>query len=429
MNRLMINFLCGSILAMTMAACTTAPLPNAPQPATNDPIGSRNPSLRIAVLDAHVLGDLSEPAVMAKYARADLLVTDPGRFWGSPAREHDLELLRAANPNMKILAFFRSKCVRMEWSTPPAAGTSFEYELYQAARPWFSYTTQGDTLQDWPGVAIFDYTKPGARQAMLDVFEAWQTTTPAKLDGVYWDYFSRELWISPDVTSMTGEPDMDGDGVVHLSDTDELAAFRDAQEDWILEMRSRMGAGFLQVANGARALSDSTFAGLLDGMNYEIFPYIGFPGGQPYKSALDPAVYNNLWAARGWLRTQNGGPWLLLDNVWIPYVADQHGVMRPVDLGNVNRAIAMLTDAAPVHFDLTGAHHAGIPEVEINLGEPLGGVIIEGDSFQRLFDYGSVTVTMGTGAYPLGLSYVIKRHLPGGGEAVIEELRTGYMYP
>jgi hypothetical protein len=425
----MINLLCGSVLAAVLFGCSTSPIAMAPEPVPNDPVVQQNPSLRIAVLDHHLLGDLSDPAVMAKYARADILITQPDKFWGAPGLERNMELLRAANPDVKILGFFRSKCVRIEWGDLDPARQSYDYDLYHAALPYLSYTTTGDTLQDWPGVVLFDYTRPEARQAMLDVFAQYQASSPAKLDGVYWDYFNYELWISSDVTTMEGQPDIDGDGVEHFSDADEKAAFQAAQVAWIQEMRARLGDDFIQVANGARALRDSTFAGLLDGMNYEIFPNVGFNSNTPYRTALDPTAFNNLWAANRWLRTANGGPWQILENVWVPRMQDQNQVLRPISLGDVNRAIALLTGSTVIHYDLTGQHHAGLPDVEINLGEPLGGVIVDGNLYTRAFEQGTVTLTMGTGAYPMGFSFRIERNDRPAGEELVNAIANSYMYP
>jgi len=429
LNKLMSIFFCGIVLAAALAGCTTSPVAMAPDSVPIDPVVQQNPSLRIAVLDHHLLGDLSDPAVMAKYARADILITQPDVFWGSPGLERKMELLRAANPDIKVLGWFRSKCVRIDWRDLDMSRGSYDYELYQAALPYLSYTTTGDTLQDWPGVVLFDFTQPAARDAMLDVFARYQATSPAKLDGVYWDYFNYELWIANDVTTMEGEPDMDGDGVEHFSDADEKLAFQAAQVDWIQEMRARMGEDFIQVANGARALRDSTFAGLLDGMNYEIFPKVGFNSYTPYRTALDPAVFNNLWAANRWLRTANGGPWQILENVWVPYMMDQNQVYRPINLGDINRAIALLTGSTVIHYDLTGQHHAGIPDVEVNLGEPLGGVTIDGNVYTRAFEQGTVTVTMGTGAYPMGLSFSIRRNDGTAGEELVNAIATNFIYP
>jgi hypothetical protein len=385
--------------------------------------------LRIAVLDHHLLGDLSDPAVMAKYARADIIITQPNMFWGHPGLEQNMALLRAANPHVKILGFFRSKCVRQEWADCDPAQQSYLRELYEAARPYFSYTTTGDTLQDWPQVALFDFTNPAARRAMLDIFVAYQQSSPAKLDGVYWDYFNPELWISEDVHTMTGEPDIDGDGVGHFGDADEQQAFRAAQVDWIREMRGRLGNEFIQIANGSRALSDSTFAGLLDGMNYEIFPHVGFSSATPYRAALDPSRPNNLFAANRWLRTDNGGPWQILENVWVPSMMDQNQVWQPLNMGDMNRAIALLTGSTVIHYDLTGAHHAGIPEVEINIGAPLGGVTVNGDVYTREFERGTVMVTMGSGTYPLGFSFAITQKNDAGGDDLVQAVANNYIFP
>lgn len=430
MFRTLTNILCGSALAATLAGCSTSAVPTVPDTAPPIPVVQQNPSLRIAVLDHHLLGDLSDPAVAAKYARADLIITQPDRFWGQPGLERNMAALRAANPNVRIIGWFRSKCVRTEWAGYTPQQQSYDLDLYNAARPYFSLTTAGDTLQDWPGTAFFDFTDPAAREAMLDVFAHYQQTSPAKLDGVYWDYFNPTLWISPDVDNVEGEPDLDGDGVEHFSDPDELEAFRAAQVDWINEMRARMGDDFIQVANGTRALRDSTFAGLLDGMNYEIFPNVGFNSSTPYRSALDPAVFNNLWAANGWLRTNNGGPWQILENVWVPYMTDQNYVVRPLNLGDMHRAIALLTGSTVIHYDLTGEHHAGLPDVEVNLGEPLGGVSIDGNVYTRQFVGGKVTLTMGTGTYPMGYSFRIDSTGQAGGEEVlVNAISLGYMYP
>jgi hypothetical protein len=425
----MTNFLCGSILALALTACSTSPVPTVPDPSVSDPVGRHSPSLRIAVLDHHLLGDLSDPAVMAKYARADIIITQPDRFWGRPGLEQNMALLRAANPHVKIIGFFRSKCVRQEWADYDPSVQSFDRALYEAARPYFSYTTTGDTLQDWPGVALFDFTNPAARRAMLDVLVSYQQSSSAKLDGVYWDYFNPELWISEDLHTMTGEPDIDGDGVPHFQDTDEMEAFRAAQVALVREMRGRLGNEFIQIANGSRALSDSTFAGLLDGMNYEIFPHVGFSSATPYRAALDPSRPNNLFAANRWLRTDNGGPWQILENVWVPSMMDQNQVWQPLNMGDMNRAIALLTGSTVIHYDLTGAHHAGIPEVEINIGAPLGGVTVNGDVYTREFERGTVMVTMGSGTYPLGFSFAITQKNDAGGDDLVQAVANNYIFP
>ncbi|RLA56646.1 MAG: hypothetical protein DRR04_13920, partial [Gammaproteobacteria bacterium] len=220
--------------------------------------------MRIAALDYQV-GDLTDPAELAKYTRADILIVQPAQFWGRSDLESRLAPLRAAKPDLKIIAYFQSKAIRIAWGENPRETNTYQYDLFQAAKPYWCYTTEGDTLMDWPGTAIIDFTNPAARQAMLDVFLNHQRTSSNKFDGIFWDYFNDRLWISPAVTGMEGEPDMDGDGVPHWDDEDELQAFRDAQYDWTHEMVAAKGSNFIQIANGSRALTDSQFAAEFDG--------------------------------------------------------------------------------------------------------------------------------------------------------------------
>jgi hypothetical protein len=364
--------------------------------------------LRIAALDYQV-GDLNDPAELAKYTRADLLIVQADQFWGRDDYEGRLGILRAAKPDLKIIGYFRSKAIRSHWGDEP--WQTYNHALFEASRPYWCQTTEGDTLMDWPGAVIFDYTNPAARQAMLDVFVSHQQSSSNRFDGVFWDYFNERLWIAPQVTGMEGEPDMDGDGVAHWDDADEQQAFKDAQYAWVREMRAVMGPDFIQIANGARALTDSLFAAEFDGMYYELFPNVGFSNGDTFRKALDPNQYNNLWTAHSWPRTRNGGPWLILaHSALVGSYRDDDGHWVTIDPGNFLRAVALLTDATSTHFDLTGHLRAGIPEVELDLGRPLSETVIDGDHFVRVFERGRVELVMGLGQYPNPFSYAIPQN-------------------
>lgn len=388
-----------------LAACTVtdvvdpAVVPDNP----DDRIGEDpGPGIKIAALD-YDIDDLSDPEVLAKYARAELLIVATWQFWD---RDNDLSLLRAANPNQKIIAYFRTKCVREEWSAVPPEGTSYQHSLYEAARPYLSYTTEGDTISDWPHAMIFDYTNPAAREAMIKVFAHYQATSPNKFDGVFWDYFAPQLWIAPTVTGMNGEPDMDGDGVPHWEDEDELAAFVSAQDDWVEEMRDVMGDEFIQIANGVRAAKDSTFASKFDGMFYEIFPELGFNGTGKFKMALDPSVPNNLFAAHHWPRTRNGGPWLILSQMHhIGTYQDENGVYQDIDGDDFTRIMALMTDATAITYEGFGVRDAGIPAIEYALGLPTGGVVRSDNIYTREFENGKVELFMGSGEFPLPFEF------------------------
>jgi hypothetical protein len=393
--------ICGAALCgVLLAGCAT---PVEPDEASSPSVAAHDGSLRIAALDYDV-GDLSDPAELAKYTRADILIVQCDQFWGRPEFAGRMAQLRVAKPELKVIGYFRSKAIKDFWGDYPQQ--AYNHDLYQAAQPYLCRTTTGDTLQDWPRVSVFDFTDPACRAAMLDIFEHYQNTSGNRFDGVFWDYFATSLWIAPQVTTMEGEPDMDQDGVPHWDDADELRAFLDAQDAWVDEMQSRMGRDFIQIANGYRAAVDSTFAGKLDGMFYEIFPNVGFTGAQKFQQALDPARFNNLFAAREWPRTGNGGPWLILSHAPLVggYVGDD-GLWHPVDAGDVTRIVALLTGGTAIHYDGTGGHRAGIPDVEYDLGAPLGGVTVEGGRIERSFERGVVSLEMGSGAYPLPFDY------------------------
>ena len=294
-----------AIMALMIWGLAGCLYPSHPDVPASNPLLSEDGSLRIAALDYQV-GDLTDPAELAKYTRADILIVQPDQFWGQAGFEGKLDILRAAKPELKIIGYFRSKSIRARWGDEP--WQTYNHALFEAARPYWCQTTEGDTLMDWPGAVVFDFTNPAARQAMLDVFVTHQQTSSNKFDGVFWDYFNDQLWIAPSVIDMDGEPDMDNDGVPHRDDEDERQAFMDAQYDWAHEMQAAMGPDFIQIANGSRALTDSLFAAEFDGMFYELFPNVGFGSGETFKRALDPNQYNNLWTAQNWPRRTNGGP-------------------------------------------------------------------------------------------------------------------------
>jgi Hypothetical glycosyl hydrolase family 15 len=363
--------------------------------------------LKNATFDAF-LGNLDDPDVLAKATRGNLLITDCSRFWGKPGLNDDLARLRAENPDLKIIGYFRNKTVRLSWGEDGPHSNTFNRELYEASLPYWSYTTTGDTLQDWPEIANFSPLTQAARQAMIDVLVRYQNEAQNKLDGVFWDYFNFQLWISPDVHTMEGEPDLDGNGIDHWHDNAEIEAYQASEVSFIQEMRAAMGEDFIQIVNGSRALQDSSFAQLVDGMFYETFPNVGFKISEGFIQALDPNWPNNLWAAHQWPRTQNGGPWLILSNKSANnIIAGSNGNHTIINLGDYNRAVALLVGGTSVYYDLSGRHEPGYPPVELDLGQAVTGVTIDGNRYEREFENGRIELVMGTGALPIPFSYEI----------------------
>jgi len=176
-------------------------------------------------------------------------------------------------------------------------------------------------------------------------------------------------------------------------------------------MRAAMGDDFIQIANGVRALQDPEFAAKLDGMFYELFPNVGFGGGDTFKKALDPNWYNNLWTARTWPRTRNGGPWLILSHAKsVGSYREPDGSWTAINSGDLLRAVALLTDAISIHYDNSGNFTTGYPAVELDLGAPLAPVEIIGDRYIRRFERGRGELLMGDGQYPIPFSYAIPQN-------------------
>jgi hypothetical protein len=237
----------------------------------------------------------------------------------------------------------------------------------------------------------------------------FQASSANKLDGVMWDYFNNALWVYDQIPNVTGEPDMDGDGIAHLSDTDEMAAYRNAEVSLVSALRDSLGEGFIQVFNGQRAYSDSTFAGLADGLMYELFPTLGFP--QPnMQNALNPSFLHNLYAIRGRLRDANGGPWVVMFNPWINRYNDQNNQVATIQTGNQFRVVAMLMGGYAswnTHDGSTFSYTYGWPEVDVSLGEPIGPPVYDGNFIRREFQYGRVELEWTTGRYPSPFKYKI----------------------
>jgi len=157
-------------------------------------------------------------------------------------------------------------------------------------------------------------------------------------------------------------------------------------------------------------MTDSVFVKELDGIFYELFPNVGFGSGDTFRRALDPDRFNNLFAARSWPRTTNGGPWLILSHrQLVGSYRDEGGSWQSIDPGNLLRAVALLTDATSTHYDYSASTYAGIPEVELNLGKAISGVEIVGERYIRNFERGRVVLELGVGYYPEPISFSIEQ--------------------
>jgi len=349
------------------------------------------PSPRMAIVDYRT-GNLDTEAA-ERYARAELVVLESTYLWSWPRNTGFVASVKALNPDTRVLGYVLAKNSWTTWGDEPDSdpiANPYGWDWYQATRPYWCFTTTGDTLMDWPLQVVLDITNPACRRAMIEVLLKWRREGENPVDGFFWDYFANSLWIAPAVdATVDGEPDLDGDGIGHFEDADERQVFRDAQTALVLETRAAFGNDFIQIFNGGRAAGDSSFAALGDGMFYELFPAVGFWGGPSMALALDPARPNNLYAARGWPRTRNGGPWLILSNPTPVNWLDSDGQLVVFNLGDLNRVVALLTGATACYHEPPYVRY-GWPAYEPALGLPLGGVVAHGDTLTRDFSDGRV---------------------------------------
>ncbi len=332
-----------------------------------------------------------------------------------------LDRIRAINPDIKILGYFLNKTNMLHWENSPEG--SITRTLYDRTKPYWSYTTTGDTLMNWPGQVILNILDPACREAIYSTLAEFHTNSVNKFDGVLWDYFDSKIWIHPDVAPFVdGEPDLDGDGIPMNEDPDEKAAYLAACDSLVIETRQIMGDDFIQVFNGTRAQADPEFASLGDGMYYEIFPTQVFPD-PDFANALNPDYENSLFNSVTWPRTENGGPYIVIGTYWHSRYYDQNIELTEINYGNLYRVAGLLTDVYTTWLKTTN-HEYHWTDNEFNLGSPTGPTVIDGDFFSRDFQYGRIELTMGTGSYPNPCSYIV--YING---VVVEEFDLPFHFP
>jgi hypothetical protein len=361
----------------------------------------------VAITDFSLV-DWGDPAVIEKFSRANLCLVMGHHLWmgGESENVDAVQQLKALNPDLVVLAYVSVKSARLEGEF--ADPDSYWYKWFIRTEPYFVYTTMGEIAMDWPISRLINILEPGCRQVMIEIIMEMQAGSLNVFDGVYWDYFNNSLWVSPDVPN-EGDPDMDGDGIGHWDDPDEMAAYRVAQVDLVTATRDSLGEDFIQFFNGQRAYADSSFAALGDGAYYELFPTLFFPN-PDMQHALDPEYPFSLFNVRPWFRTVNGGPYIVLSSIWSTTFVDDNHVATHINTGDKFRSIALLGDfysswnSSP---DGIGHYIFGWSSHDISLGQALGPPVFEGDFIRRDFQYGKVEIEMQSGYYPNPFDYRI----------------------
>ncbi|MBK8167103.1 MAG: hypothetical protein IPK64_14280 [bacterium] len=395
-------------LSGAIGACTTRAIEDPLAPVTPPPPPPVEPASAsgIAVVSYAYL-DLDDAAVQAEVARAELLVNEMTYLWSPSRNQGAVAALKARNPELKVLGYVNAQTSWLMWGDDPAVQdvNPYGWDWYHATRPYWSTTTTGDTMMAWPGKVVLNILDPACREAMIDVLaDHWQAHSNV-VDGVYWDHFNTNLWVMDSVPGREGALDLDGDGTAHLDDEDEQQAYRDASTALVLELRARLGGHVIQVTNGNRAALDSTFAGLVDGMLYENFPQVGF-WGDNMRQALDRSAWNSLFASRHWPRTDNGGPFVILSNKDRITINTGQG-SRTYRYADFARPAALLTGTLVSYHSPAQEMDYGWPDVELDLGAPLGEAQGDGGLLVRNFENGTVTVNMTSGDLPIPFHFSI----------------------
>ncbi len=350
--------------------------------------------------------DFSDQSIIEKAAKADVYLYHSWYLWGDDTNEElrVVEKMKAINPDLVVLAYVSAKNSVLAWEH---SSRPYQHAIYERTLPYWSYTTEGDTLMDWPGKVVLNILDPGCRDAITGTLAEYAQASNNQVDGIFWDYFNKKIWIAFSVGDrVLGDPDFDGDGIPMAQDPDEMLAYQAACDSLVIRTRELMGEEFIQVFNGQRAMSDSTFAALSDGVYYEIFPTEMFPDPE-MATALNPDYEFNLFAAMNWPRTVNGGPYTCIGNMWRNIYFDQNGEPNLINLGNMYRAVGFLTGVYNNWLG-AGANTYDWTNVEINLGDPLSPTVITGNHYFRQYQYGTVDLHMESGTYPNPFRYEIK---------------------
>jgi len=358
--------------------------------------------VQMAIVDYRT-SDFSRPEVIARYAQADIVVVESSYLWSLRQNAGAVAALKSLNPDLRVLGYINAHESWLNWGeqSPDHPHNPYGYDWFHRTRPYWAWTTTGDTMMTWPGKVMLNVLYPECRAEMIDILVKYQDQTLNRLDGVFWDHFNDPLWISPRVTNVIGTVDLDQDGVGYPADASEQAAYRRSQAELVNELRAALGDRFIQIFNGGRALRDSAFAALGDGMMYENFPFVGFWGGAEVSQSLDETNPHNLFAARRWPRHANGGPWLILSNKHSltidpsqdDAIGSSHLSPTEYPMANFSRVVALLTDCT-VSYHTDGLTTFGWPEVELALGRSLGPARRDGSVYTRIFEHGRVTLTL-----------------------------------
>ncbi len=327
-----------------------------------------------------------DEATTASAARAGLLIFPLERCF-SPEAVDIIARLRELNPDIKILGYLGVLHVAELYPDTAYLERSLPWTLdyYRLVEDYWAWTTTGDTFHVWPGhIALNPITESGEGNEQLltgiiDLLEEYIGDWPDAVDGVLHDYFMYRPYISPYNDNVTGELDLDGNGILIGDDENERAVFLRWQKDYAAAMRSRFGRGFIQIANGRVPQEDAELAGYLNGIFYEFFPNLAW--GVTDRTGFQKLLENQ---ADGWLAEAHGRTWSILTNNSIEY----------------NNMFCMLSSLLTDCFytELIDDFTFRGWSIDIDAGQALSGLMVEGKAdsiltYRRSFSEGEAMIS------------------------------------
>ena len=250
-------------------------------------------------------------AILAEAARADLIIMPTERIC-SPMNSERIARMTELNPKAAFVGYLpllnanvpRSDTTYMRRHVP------FALDYYKETRPFWAFSTSGDTLMQWPDMPMLNPIHDDAVDVeQIDIIVGLLARYKARyrLDGVLLDYFTTEpMLLRPRVE---GEIDFDGNGVLWAQDAQERAVFYEYQIAFATALRERFGDDFIVIGNGRPPQEDGACAALLNGIMFEDYP--GSPWGWTPKDGFLKMMYCQ---KPGWNAPARGRTWSVLVN-------------------------------------------------------------------------------------------------------------------
>ncbi|HSG27304.1 MAG TPA: hypothetical protein VLA34_02400, partial [Candidatus Krumholzibacterium sp.] len=216
---------------------------------------------------------------IAEAAEAEIAIF-PMSICLSDAGQEITGRMKEINPDLKIIGYQGLLMLSQLYSDTATVmqNTPYEIDYHLVAQDHWAWTTTGDTLSMWPGsIFLNPFTEgepdEGFMSDLIDLLEEYNDDRPGAIDGIMHDYFMYRPYIGFGMEDVvTGDIDLDGNGVVVTEDLQEREMFLQWQIDFAAGIRRRLGDDFIQIGNGRVPQENEQLASVINGIFYEVFP-------------------------------------------------------------------------------------------------------------------------------------------------------------